>query len=137
MMYKIGEFAKKVNIPVKTLRYYDEIGILYPAKIDRFTGYRSYDDSNIIECELIKILKNVNFTLEEIKLYQNNLTEKILLNKQKEILEEIKVLKRKYEQLSHMISTLKNPSIEEKDNFLSSKQVKKILRRKYERENME
>lgn len=135
-MYKIGEFSKKVNIPVKTLRYYDEIGILQPVQIDPFTGYRFYDDNSVIECELIKLLKYVNFTLEEINKYKNNLKEAVFLNKQKEILEEIKFLRIKYEQLSCMINELKKCQIQEKGDFSSSKQVEKALRRKYERKNV-
>ena len=65
-MYKIGEFSKIVDIPVRTLRYYDEYGILKPSEVDNFTGYRYYTDNNVIECEIIKLLKSVNFTLEEI-----------------------------------------------------------------------
>ena len=40
MFYKIGEFSKLVGISVKTLRYYDECGVLKPSKIDTFTGCR-------------------------------------------------------------------------------------------------
>ena len=54
-MYKIGEFSKIVDIPVRTLRYYDEFGILKPSDVDNFTGYRYYSDENIIECHLIKL----------------------------------------------------------------------------------
>ena len=56
-MYKIGEFSKLVDLSIKTLRYYDEIGILSPKVIDRFTGYRYYNDDRILECEMIKLLK--------------------------------------------------------------------------------
>ena len=47
MLYKIGDFSKKVNVSVRTLRYYDEIGILLPAEIDLFTNYRYYTDEQI------------------------------------------------------------------------------------------
>ena len=51
-MYKIGDFAKIVDIPVRTLRFYDTYGVLQPSEIDDFTGYRYYSDENIVECEL-------------------------------------------------------------------------------------
>ena len=70
-MYKIGEFSKIVDIPVRTLRYYDEYGILKPSEVDNFTGYRYYSDENILECHLIKLLKSLDFTLEEISKYKN------------------------------------------------------------------
>lgn len=41
-MYKIGELSRLCRIPVKTLRYYDNEGVLVPDEIDRFTGYRYY-----------------------------------------------------------------------------------------------
>ncbi len=39
-MFKIGDFSRISQVSVKTLRYYDEIGLLKPAHVDRFTGYR-------------------------------------------------------------------------------------------------
>jgi len=41
-MIKIGEFSKLVQLPVATLRYYDQVGLLKPVEVDRFTGYRYY-----------------------------------------------------------------------------------------------
>jgi DNA-binding transcriptional MerR regulator len=41
-MFKIGDFSRLSQISVKTLRYYDEIGLLKPSKVDQFTGYRLY-----------------------------------------------------------------------------------------------
>lgn len=92
-MYKIGEFSKLVNISARTLRYYDEVGILVPNSIDKFTGYRMYNDDNIKECELVKLLKLINFSLSEIAIYKNKLDNDILSKKQKEIFQEIKFLK--------------------------------------------
>ncbi len=44
-MYKIGEMSKLCGLPVKTLRYYDQLGLLAPDRIDPFTGYRYYSAS--------------------------------------------------------------------------------------------
>lgn len=41
-MLKIGEFSKVAQVSVKTLRYYDELGLLRPEWVDRYTGYRYY-----------------------------------------------------------------------------------------------
>lgn len=95
-MYKIGEFSKKVDISIRTLRYYDEYGVLVPNKVDKLTGYRFYDEANLQECELIKLLKSVNFTLEEIKKYKRNLSAEVLDTKGLELLNEIKTLRKKY-----------------------------------------
>ncbi|WP_058304256.1 MerR family transcriptional regulator [Gorillibacterium timonense] len=67
-MYKIGELSKLSKIPVKTLRYYDSEGLLIPDEIDRFTGYRYYSASRLADCYRIVALKELGFTLEEIKL---------------------------------------------------------------------
>ena len=41
-MFKIGDFSKISRVPVKTLRYYDELGLLKPVEVDPFSGYRYY-----------------------------------------------------------------------------------------------
>lgn len=136
-MYKIGELSKIVDIPVKTLRYYDEYGILHPSKIDDFTGYRYYDDNNVLDCELIKLLKSVNFTLEEIKEYKENYNPDVLKNKQQEIIEEINFLNKKIDRISSMLkeaSDNKQPPKVYKKVSLETKE-EKILRRKYEKRN--
>ena len=46
-MLKIGEFAKKCGVNVQTLRYYDQIGVLCPDRVDDATGYRYYHPDKI------------------------------------------------------------------------------------------
>lgn len=106
-MYKIGEFSKMVNLPVRTLRYYDECGVLQPKEVDVFTNYRYYTDENIVECELIKLLKSVNFTLDEIAIYKNNLDEEVISKKEKEIFEQIELMKMKLKRLAIMKEEIK------------------------------
>lgn len=65
-MIKIGEFSKLVQIPVPTLRYYDEIGLLKPITVDRFTGYRYYSASQLPRLHRILALKGLGFSLEQI-----------------------------------------------------------------------
>jgi DNA-binding transcriptional MerR regulator len=65
-MFKIGEFSKLVQIPVATLRYYDEIGLLRPVKVDTFTGYRYYSASQLPVVHRIMALKGLGFSLEQI-----------------------------------------------------------------------
>ncbi len=67
-MYKIGELSKLCQIPVKTLRYYDREGLLVPDEIDHFTGYRYYSASRLADCNRIIVLKELGFTLDEIKM---------------------------------------------------------------------
>lgn len=66
-MYRIGELSKLCNISVKALRYYDAQGLLIPDKIDKFTGYRYYSASKLVDCYRIIALKELGFSLDEIK----------------------------------------------------------------------
>lgn len=65
-LYKIGDVAKKCNISIKTLRYYEELELIKPIKVDIYSGYRYYDESNIKEIYKIQFLKELGFTLQEI-----------------------------------------------------------------------
>jgi len=64
---KIGEFAELNNVTTKMLRHYDEIGLLKPIAIDPETGYRSYTAEQSHLLNWIMILKNLDFSLSEIK----------------------------------------------------------------------
>ncbi|NGP45661.1 MerR family transcriptional regulator [Bacillaceae bacterium SIJ1] len=66
-MYSIGKFSKICNIPVKTLRYYSEIGLLNPSYIDPVTNYRYYNYDKIQISKKIKLLKSCQFSLATIK----------------------------------------------------------------------
>lgn len=133
-MYKIGEFSKIVDIPVRTLRFYDEYGVLQPSEIDDFTGYRYYNDANIIECELIKLLKSLDFTLEEIIGYKDCLDEEIIIKKKREIEERIYLLRKKYERLSIMQEEINKGNSFNK--VIRETSDEKVLRRKYEKRNI-
>lgn len=65
-MVQIGEFSKICRVSVKTLRYYDKLGLLRPAAVDRETGYRYYDQSQLERMLLIRKLRRYGFSLEEI-----------------------------------------------------------------------
>jgi predicted transcriptional regulator YdeE/DNA-binding transcriptional MerR regulator len=67
-MLKIGDFAKLSQVPVKTLRYYDEIGLLEPSEVDRFTRYRYYSEAQLPALYRILTLKELGFSLEQIAL---------------------------------------------------------------------
>lgn len=54
MMYTIGEFAAYGRVSARMLRHYDAIGLLKPARVDRFTGYRRYDSSQL--SDLLRIV---------------------------------------------------------------------------------
>lgn len=66
-MLKIGEFSKVAQVSVKTLRLYGELGLLRPAWIDRYTGYRYYTLEQLPRLNRILALKDLGFSLEQIK----------------------------------------------------------------------
>jgi effector-binding domain-containing protein len=65
-MIRIGLFSKLSQVPVKTLRYYDEIGLLEPAEIDSFTGYRYYSVTQLPRLNRILALKDLGLSLNQI-----------------------------------------------------------------------
>ena len=66
-MIKIGEFAKVFDVTIKTVRHYEKVGLLIPAYTDIYSGYRYYNDDNVKRMNEILSLKDLGFTLEEIK----------------------------------------------------------------------
>ena len=66
MLIKIGDFAKQAGITIKTLRHYDKLGLIKPAWINRFNGYRYYDPQQLIKTKLILTYKDMGFSLGQI-----------------------------------------------------------------------
>src|SRR5579862_6335891 len=66
-MHTIGQFSTLTQIPVKTLRYYDEIGLLRPARVERATGYRYYISEQVEQLNRILVLKDLGCSLREIR----------------------------------------------------------------------
>lgn len=64
-MYSIGKLAKLNNITVRTLRYYDEVDLLKPTKIEE-SGHRYYDSQAALKLHNIIMLKEIGFELETI-----------------------------------------------------------------------
>ena len=83
---KIGEFSQLMQVTVKTLRHYEQKGLLLPETVDEWTGYRYYSIDQMQKLQAIRDLQNLGFSLDEIKdLFEDNshipsirqLTEKI------------------------------------------------------------
>ena len=66
-MLSIGEFSRICEVTPKTLRYYEEIGLLYPEEISLENGYRYYSIKQLEKMLLINRLKSYKLSLEEIK----------------------------------------------------------------------
>lgn len=66
-LYTIGEMAKLTNLPIRTLHYYDEIGLFKPVQTDPTTNYRYYSEFQLFNADLIKSLKYIGTPLKKIK----------------------------------------------------------------------
>lgn len=66
-MFKIGDFSKLGQVSVRMLRHYDQFGLLKPAHIDQFTGYRHYTAGQLAHLNRILFFKDLGFSLQQIK----------------------------------------------------------------------
>lgn len=65
-MIRIGDFSRISQVPISTLRYYDDVGLLKPIEVDHFNGYRYYTFDQLPRLNRILALKDLGFSLEEI-----------------------------------------------------------------------
>jgi len=66
MKLLIKEFAEFTGVSVRTLHYYDEIGLLSPAYVDEYTGYRYYDETSFLRMQEILFYRELDFSLKSI-----------------------------------------------------------------------
>lgn len=88
MKMHIKEFAIATGVSIRTIHYYDEIGLLTPAYVDKITGYRYYDENSILRMQEILFYRELDFSLKSIKeiLTSPNYDKNKVLNEQKELL---------------------------------------------------
>ena len=66
MKMLIKEFAQRTGVSVRTLHYYNEIGLLVPACVDKNTGYRYYDEKSLLRMQEILFYRELDFSLKTI-----------------------------------------------------------------------
>lgn len=98
-LYTTGEFAKRANVSVRTIRYYDDIGLLIPAVI-KDTGYRYYTDNDFIKLQKIVVLKKLGFPLQEISAISCNSSDKSFIQESFEL--QLRLIQDKINELKHM-----------------------------------
>ena len=93
-MLKISDFSKLSHLTVKALRFYEKEGLLKPASVDEWSGYRFYETSQLEIAAKIKSYRQLDLSIEEIKAVFSGadvkeiLQEKIgSLTKEKQIIE--------------------------------------------------
>ena len=66
-MFSIGEFARLGGVSARTLRHYDEIGLLRPATVDADTGYRGYSAAQLGQLNRVMALKELGLSLTQVR----------------------------------------------------------------------
>ncbi|MDO4996507.1 MAG: MerR family transcriptional regulator [Bacilli bacterium] len=113
-MYRIGEFAELTNLSVRTLRFYNEEGLLIPEEVDTFSNYRYYSDRNLEEANMINNLKLAGFSLDEIKESMGNLTDERLLSKKQELYDKIFCIEEQIKRVDSLMECLPNEHVKVK-----------------------
>lgn len=126
-MIPIGKFSAACQCSVKTLRYYDRIGLLVPARIDDKSGYRYYEADQLETMALINRFKRYGFTLDQISILLNGSKkdQRSLFGTQ------IQILRHQMEEMSRSVTDLEilldyasNRSTDNKNAHESSDQIK-------------
>ncbi len=102
MKMQIKEFASFTGVSVRTLHYYDEIGLLKPAAVDRHSGYRFYDESSLLRMQEILFYRELDFSLKSIK----EILSSPDYNKNEALKQQQKLLILKKERLERLISAI-------------------------------
>lgn len=104
-LYKIGMFANMNRVTIKTLRYYDEQKLLVPVYVDEENGYRYYAAGQMEQLHRIIALKNMGFSIDDIRKIIDGAEEKsFLIEKKQEILKELAALTKKLSQVESYLS---------------------------------
>lgn len=89
-MFRIGEFSKMSKTTIKTLRYYDEIGLLRPEEIDKFTSHRFYSTEQLLRLHRIQELRQIGLSINEINMIlAGHDMESILQKRREELMNEL------------------------------------------------
>lgn len=126
-MFKIGEFSTLVRVSPRMLRHYEKCGLLYPAEIDKFTGYRQYSAGQIPLVTNIVMLRDLGFSIEEIGDILPHLEDfaymnKVLHAKAKSVQSTIDAEQAKLKKLIEMSSTMRK----ERNIMIYEVELKKI-----------
>ena len=102
-MMTVHEVSKLTGVSIRTLQYYDKIGLLKPANYSE-SGYRLYEDTDMEKLQQILLFKELEFPLKEIKIIINSSD----FNKNKALDQQIKLLELRKEHLENLISFAKS-----------------------------
>jgi DNA-binding transcriptional MerR regulator len=112
-MLRIGELAALCGTSIKSLRYYNKMGIFKPEYIDPSNNYRYYKEEQIEKLNMLLDLKNIGFTLNEISLVMKDTPDsrlllKLLLEKRQQLEDIIKTVELKIDNVDSITNKLQN-----------------------------
>ena len=67
VLVPIGDFSRMTHLSVKALRFYHDQGLLEPARIDRSSGYRYYEPSQVPLAQVIRRLRDLDMPLDQVR----------------------------------------------------------------------
>ena len=97
-MMTVHEVSKLTGVSIRTLQYYDHIGLLHPAEYTE-AGYRLYDDTALETLQQILLFRELEFPLKEIK----GIIQSPAFDRQKALDQQIELLQLKKEHLENLI----------------------------------
>lgn len=112
MTYKIHEIAKLANVSVRTLHYYDEIGLLEPSQILE-NGYREYGKKELFRLQQILFFRELDFSLTEIREILDNPN----FDLEKALSGQRKLIKLKIERFEKLLKTVERTIEKRKENM--------------------
>lgn len=125
-MFKIGEFSKLTQVTIRMLRYYDEMGLLKPAQIDSWTGYRMYSVDQIPILNKIIYLRDSGFSVTEIAIALNNKNNNFIVEQLNHKYDEIeKIIQAEQEKLKKILLA-KKEILHEKSDMHYNVSIKSI-----------
>lgn len=98
-MMTIREVSKLAGVSVRTLQYYDKIGLLHPSRYSD-TGYRLYEDTALEQLQQILLFRELGFPLKDIK----NIIQSPDFDRNKALDQQITLLKLKKDHLENLIN---------------------------------
>jgi DNA-binding transcriptional MerR regulator len=125
---QIKEFAEQIGVSVRTLHYYDEIGLLKPSEVDAQNGYRFYDERSLERMQEILFYRELDFSLKTIAQILSSPD----YDKQQALTRQRKLLFAKKERLERLIDAL--DSLEKGEGFMKPNNEYEDLKNKYAEE---
>ena len=117
---QIKEFAEQIGVSVRTLHYYDEIGLLKPSEVDAQNGYRFYDERSLERMQEILFYRELDFSLKTIAQILSSPD----YDKQQALTRQRKLLLAKKERLERLINAL--DGLEKGEGFMKNNEYEKL-----------